>query len=220
MDTQWPRYEVFEQEQPGQPHRNTGAVHAPDPELALQNARDVFVRRPEVSSLWVVPESQIYTWTSEALLADLSWQTETVGLARSVSPYEVFQKQTQRQSETYVTHVGTVEARSPSEALRQALARFDSGSVFVWWVVLDRAILRSTSDEAASLFEPAREKTYRRPNEYKVAAQMRSGPEATTGGTGPDESGPTGTGSSGHKPSGSSLSGSGLSGSGPEGRPR
>ena len=44
-DTQWPLYEVFEQERPGQPHRNAGAVHAPDPELALQNARDVFVRR-------------------------------------------------------------------------------------------------------------------------------------------------------------------------------
>ena len=135
MDTQWPRYEVFEQERPDQPHRNTGAVHAPDAEMALQNARDVFVRRPEVCSLWVVPENQIYAWTTAALLADPGWQSDTVVLARKASDYEVFQKQTQRQSETYVTHVGTVEARSPSEALREALAKFDTGSVFVWWVV-------------------------------------------------------------------------------------
>jgi ring-1,2-phenylacetyl-CoA epoxidase subunit PaaB len=190
MDTQWPRFEVFEQEQPDQPHRNTGAVHAPDAELALQNARDVFVRRPEVSSLWVVPENQIYAWTSEALLADPSWQSETVVLARSASPYEVFQKQSQRQSETYVTHVGTVEARSPAEALRQALAKFDTGSVFVWWVVLARTIRRSTPEEAASLFEPARDKTYRRPNEYKVASQMRAATDAGAADAGQEEVGP------------------------------
>ena len=189
MDTQWPRYEVFEQEQPDQPHRNTGAVHAPDAELALQNARDVFARRPEVSSLWVVPANQIYAWTSAALLADPSWQTDTVVLARAASPYEVFQKQTQRQSETYVTHVGTVEARSPSEALRLALDQFDTGTVFVWWVVLARAIQRSTRAEAASLFDPARDKTYRRPNEYKVASQMRAGAEAGASAAAPAEPG-------------------------------
>jgi len=192
MDTQWPRYEVFEQEQPDQPHRNSGAVHAPDAELALQNARDVFVRRPEVSSLWVVPENQIYAWTAEALAADPSWQTETVVLARSASPYEVFQKQSQRQSETYVIHVGTVQARSPSEALREALAKFDAGSVLVWWVVLAGAIRRSTRGEAASLFEPARDKTYRQPNEYKVASQMRAANDAGKAEAGNEQPGPAG----------------------------
>jgi ring-1,2-phenylacetyl-CoA epoxidase subunit PaaB len=173
MDTQWPRYEVFEQERPDQPHRSVGAVHAPDPELALQNARDVFVRRPECFSLWVVPENQIMARTAEALLADPGWQSETLLLARSASPYEVFQKQSQRQSETYVTHVGTVEARSPVAALREALAQFESGSVTVWWVVPARAILPSAPGDAESLFGPARDKPYRLPNYYHVHAQMR-----------------------------------------------
>jgi ring-1,2-phenylacetyl-CoA epoxidase subunit PaaB len=174
MDTQWPRYEVFEQEQPDQPHRNTGAVHAPDPELALQNARDVFARRPESSSLWVVPANQIYAWTAEALLADPSWQSETLVLARSASPYQVFQKQGQRQSETYVTHVGTVAARSPTEALRLAQKRFDTDSVSVWWVIPDLAILRTAPGDAASLFGPAHDKTYRQPNAYHVHTEMRA----------------------------------------------
>jgi phenylacetate-CoA oxygenase PaaH subunit len=177
MDTQWPRYEVFEQEQPDQPHRNTGAVHAPDPELALQNARDVFVRRPEAASLWVVPENQIYAWTREALAADPGWQSETVVLARTTAPYEVFQKQSQRQSETFVTHAGTVEARSPTEALRAALARFDDAAVAVWWLVPASAIRRSQPADAASMFEPARSKLYRRPNEYHVGELMRAADE-------------------------------------------
>jgi ring-1,2-phenylacetyl-CoA epoxidase subunit PaaB len=173
MDTQWPSYEVFEQERPGQPHRNTGAVHAPDSEMALQNARDVFVRRPDCSSLWVVPANQIYSRTAEALLADPAWQSETLVLAWSTAPYEVFQKQSQRQAETYVTHVGQVAARSPAEALRQARSEFDTGSVYVWWVVPARAILRSAPDDAASFFGPARDKPYRQPNYYHVLTQMR-----------------------------------------------
>src|SRR3989337_1551974 len=52
-DTQWPRYEVFQQEAPDRPHRHAGSVHAPDAEIALLNGRDVFVRRPACSRLWV-----------------------------------------------------------------------------------------------------------------------------------------------------------------------
>jgi hypothetical protein len=44
------RFEVFQQERPGRPHRNIGSVHAPDVEMALLNARDVFARRPEILS--------------------------------------------------------------------------------------------------------------------------------------------------------------------------
>jgi len=173
MDTQWPRYEVFEQERPGQPYRNSGAVHAPDPEMALQNARDVFVRRPECASLWVVPESQIYAWTSESLEADPDLEVDTGLLMLTSAPYEIFQKQSQRQAETYVTHVGQVSARAPAEALRKALARFNTGTVYVWWVVPARAILSSQPGDADSFFGPARDKPYRQPNYYRVFTQMR-----------------------------------------------
>jgi ring-1,2-phenylacetyl-CoA epoxidase subunit PaaB len=172
-DTQWPRFEVFEQEHAGQPHRNTGAVHAPDAELALQSARDVFVRRPECASLWVAPAGQIYSWTAQQLAADRDWQSETWLAAGPPEPYEVFQKQTQRQSDSYVTHVGQVEARSPAEALQLALAKYGERRAYVWWLVPARAVIRSAPGDADSLFGTARDKPYRQPNYYHVLTQMR-----------------------------------------------
>ena len=43
----------------GVSHVHAGTVHAPDAELALQNARDLFTRRSEGVSLWVVRSSDI-----------------------------------------------------------------------------------------------------------------------------------------------------------------
>ena len=40
------------------PH-HVGSLHAPDAELALRNARDVYTRRGEGVSIWVVPSSAI-----------------------------------------------------------------------------------------------------------------------------------------------------------------
>jgi ring-1,2-phenylacetyl-CoA epoxidase subunit PaaB len=52
-DTQWPIWEVFVREEDGKPHVHAGSVHAPDEEMALQNARDVYSRRSEAISIWV-----------------------------------------------------------------------------------------------------------------------------------------------------------------------
>ncbi|MFA3783498.1 1,2-phenylacetyl-CoA epoxidase subunit PaaB [Melioribacteraceae bacterium 4301-Me] len=52
-------WEVFVQKKQGEPHEHVGNVHAADGELALQNARDVYSRRGDVISIWVVPSNQI-----------------------------------------------------------------------------------------------------------------------------------------------------------------
>ena len=56
---QWPLWEVFTQPPGGGPHEHAGSLHAPDAELALQNARDTYSRRGEAVSIWVVPSSAI-----------------------------------------------------------------------------------------------------------------------------------------------------------------
>jgi ring-1,2-phenylacetyl-CoA epoxidase subunit PaaB len=52
-------WEVFIRPQSGLPHKHCGSVHAADAELALQAARDVYTRRGESVSIWVVPSAAI-----------------------------------------------------------------------------------------------------------------------------------------------------------------
>ncbi|MCK7623869.1 1,2-phenylacetyl-CoA epoxidase subunit B [Streptomyces sp. RS10V-4] len=55
----WPLWEVFVRSRRGLSHTHAGSLHAPDAQLALRNARDLYTRRSEGVSLWVVPSDQI-----------------------------------------------------------------------------------------------------------------------------------------------------------------
>ena len=52
-------YEVFRQEKDGDPMRHGGNVMAPDAELALHYAREMFGRRQESTRLWIVRRADI-----------------------------------------------------------------------------------------------------------------------------------------------------------------
>jgi len=54
-----PLWEVFIRSRNGLAHKHVGSVHAADAAMALQAARDVYTRRGEGLSLWVVPSSAI-----------------------------------------------------------------------------------------------------------------------------------------------------------------
>jgi ring-1,2-phenylacetyl-CoA epoxidase subunit PaaB len=58
-DRNWPLWEVFIRTRNGMAHRHAGSVHAVDAAMALQNARDVYTRRGEGLSIWVVPSAAI-----------------------------------------------------------------------------------------------------------------------------------------------------------------
>ena len=55
----WPLWEVFIRSQHGLAHKHVGSLHAPDAEMAIKNARDVYTRRNEGVSIWVVKSSDI-----------------------------------------------------------------------------------------------------------------------------------------------------------------
>ncbi|MFK7854767.1 MAG: 1,2-phenylacetyl-CoA epoxidase subunit PaaB [Granulosicoccus sp.] len=59
MSEQWPLWEVFIRGQHGLNHRHVGSLHAPDAQMAINNARDVYTRRNEGMSIWVVPSNSI-----------------------------------------------------------------------------------------------------------------------------------------------------------------
>jgi ring-1,2-phenylacetyl-CoA epoxidase subunit PaaB len=52
-------YEVFIRAKAGLNHRHVGSLHASDAEMALLNARDVYTRRKEGVSIWVVEAEKI-----------------------------------------------------------------------------------------------------------------------------------------------------------------
>lgn len=172
-DTQWPRFEVFQQERPSKPHRNVGSVHAPDAEMALLNARDVFVRRPRTHHLWVAPADAIFARTAEELAAAPDWPPDYTDLPGAPKSYYVFQKKSQRQGMTYVVHKGEVTAHTPAQALHQALGTIADEDAFVWWVAPATAVTGSSDDDIESMFAPAHDKTYRSAREYRTVTQMR-----------------------------------------------
>ena len=63
---EWPLYEVFVRGKRGLNHVHVGSLHAADDAMALQNARDVYTRRNEGVSIWVVPAAAITTSDPDA----------------------------------------------------------------------------------------------------------------------------------------------------------
>jgi ring-1,2-phenylacetyl-CoA epoxidase subunit PaaB len=54
-----PLFEVFVRSRTGLSHKHVGSVHAADGAMALEHARDVYTRRAEGVSIWVVESSAI-----------------------------------------------------------------------------------------------------------------------------------------------------------------
>ena len=167
-DTQWPRYQVFHQERLDRPHVNSGSVHATDAEMALQNARDVFVRRPDCVSLWAVLASDIHSITAEEL--EREGLPESKNEDGAAQTYQVFLKQDHSGSHG---HVGTIPATSPAAALAAAVDNYGSQGGIVWWVVSDTSIVRTDPGEIDSLFQSATSKPYRSQSFYHTVTLMR-----------------------------------------------
>jgi len=62
----WPMWEVFVRARRGISHVHIGSLHAPDDETALENARDVYTRRGEGVSVWVVPSEAVSAFEPDA----------------------------------------------------------------------------------------------------------------------------------------------------------
>ena len=56
----WPLWEVFIRSKQGLDHKHAGSLHAADAAMAIENARDVYTRRQEGVSIWVVESKHIH----------------------------------------------------------------------------------------------------------------------------------------------------------------
>lgn len=56
----WPLWEIFIRSKQGLDHKHVGSLHAADAQMAIENARDVYTRRQEGVSIWVVESKCIH----------------------------------------------------------------------------------------------------------------------------------------------------------------
>lgn len=57
---EWPLWEVFIRSKNGLDHKHAGSLHAADAAMAIENARDVYTRRMEGVSIWVVESKHLH----------------------------------------------------------------------------------------------------------------------------------------------------------------
>jgi ring-1,2-phenylacetyl-CoA epoxidase subunit PaaB len=171
VDSQWPAYLVFQQKRADLPHQHAGSVHAPDSEMALMNARDVFVRRPPCISLWVAPAGSVYARTRQELETRAGEDDEEqVSGAGQPEEYFVFQKLKPKESCVFV---GTVQAGSPEYAMAQACQAYATPAALWWWVIPARVIAKTEIQDQEVLFEPATRKAFRHQSSFNTLTLMR-----------------------------------------------
>ena len=56
----WPLWEIFIRSKQGLDHKHVGSLHAADAAMAIENARDVYTRRQEGVSIWVVESKFVH----------------------------------------------------------------------------------------------------------------------------------------------------------------
>jgi ring-1,2-phenylacetyl-CoA epoxidase subunit PaaB len=165
QDTQGPVYQVFERPALGRPMQAGGSVHAVGPEMALENAWDVYGRRPTSVALWVVPRNAICAKTREELAA-LQPGDEVSGREEE---YCVFAKSASR---LIYEEEGRVLAASAQEALTRGVEQTGS-EASAWWVFPASAITSSESFPGGPPFGPQRNKWFRDQRSFPVTALLR-----------------------------------------------
>ena len=57
---EWPLWEVFIRSKQGLNHKHVGSLRAADSTMAIENARDVYTRRSEGISIWVIESNNVF----------------------------------------------------------------------------------------------------------------------------------------------------------------
>ncbi len=82
-----PLWEVFIRPRNGLNHKHVGSLHAADAKMAMQAARDVYTRREEGNSIWVVPAADIIA--SDPALSDENFDPASDKIYRHPSFYDI-----------------------------------------------------------------------------------------------------------------------------------
>lgn len=174
-ENKWPLFEVFIRSKLA--HVHAGSLHAADLEMAMTNARDVYTRRKEGISIWVIPSDEIFAWNfdGETINAEqvyehpqIEEQTEGTDDAKQ---WEVFFRTKQGLSHK---HVGSSTTDNATDAIKQAIENYgDSIKITNVWVVPSTKINASDPAESESFYDPAENKLFRHATFYVLPDEVK-----------------------------------------------
>ena len=84
---EWPLWEVFIRSKQGLSHKHVGSLRAADEQMAIDNARDVYTRRSEGISIWVVESNNVFA--SNPSEADSMYEPSNSKVYRHPTFYDV-----------------------------------------------------------------------------------------------------------------------------------
>jgi ring-1,2-phenylacetyl-CoA epoxidase subunit PaaB len=179
IQKEWPLWEVFIRSRQGLNHKHVGSLHAVDFDMAIENARDVYTRRMEGVSIWVIESNKLNA--SEPKDNDVLFESSHDKIYKhptfSSLPeelnhtlWEVF---IQSKQGLNFKHVGSLHAEDVDMAIETAREGYTRSMEGVSiWVVQSNEIHANEPNEQDALFEPANDKTYRHPTFYILPVEL------------------------------------------------
>ncbi len=174
-NVKWPLFEVFIRSKLA--HVHAGSLHAADLDMAMTNARDVYTRRNEGVSIWVIPSDQIFAWNfdGETILAERVYEhpqiTRKSEEQKEAEQWEVFFRTKQGLSHK---HVGSISMNTASKVIAEAIQIYgDSLKITNVWVVPSAKINASDPAESESFYDPAEDKLFRHATFYDLPDEVK-----------------------------------------------
>jgi len=169
-DTQWPRYMIFLQSNENDKYHHAGTVHAVDGETAMQNGRDIFGRRPKTVKLMAVLDAEILSRSREEL-ESMEMETQINHDSDEEREYYVFARESHQGQ---CLELGKILARTHQHALRDALAKYNEKTRYLWWIFPVEKVFCSESVESDILFDPFLKHSFKEGSDYPVVTMMRN----------------------------------------------
>lgn len=175
MSKNWPLYEVFIRSKLA--HVHAGSLHAADLEMAMTNARDVYTRRNEGVSIWVIPSDLIFAWNfdGETIRAERVYEHPQIAQQteehKGAQQWEVFFRTKQGLSHK---HVGSIMTDTASKAIGEAIAIYgESLKITNVWVVPSTRINASDPADRESFYDPSENKLFRHATFYDLPDEVK-----------------------------------------------
>jgi ring-1,2-phenylacetyl-CoA epoxidase subunit PaaB len=167
---QFGTFEIFVQPKEGKPFQHEGIVHAPNLEMAYILGKETFTRRFTCSSLYVVDTRDVFVSPLTEGNTNVYDLLDDVKDGIEKKDFEVYHLT--KRGKQHV-HVGSVVAASPGGAMSKAKGLFAIGKIIYNIWVIEKGVIRFTTENDKDLWLTLPEKKFRDAAEYKGGDKLK-----------------------------------------------